>query len=225
MKKILLSIILICLSFVSNAEENYDKQLDNLFNQLRSTRNSIAAKEIESKIWKIWTTHPSEESLTSLLAKGSYYMSQNQLTSAHNVFSKAIELDPKWAEAWNKRATVLYLMGNYELSQNDIDEVLKLEKRHFGALSGQGMVQTALKNYQKAIDSYIEAHKIYPSMKTPLIMIEKLQLQLQKQSMSTGIWIAIRMQLHRQLSEGALDFLFRSALRNSQYLIVIFGHD
>ena len=51
-------------------------------------------------------------------------------------------------------------MGSYELSQNDIDEVLKLEKRHFGALSGQGMVQTALKNYQKAIDSYIEAHKI-----------------------------------------------------------------
>ena len=73
----------------------------------------------------MWTTHPSEESLTNLLAKGSYYMSQNQLTSAHNVFSKAIELDPKWAEAWNKRATVLYLMGNYELSQNDIDEVLK----------------------------------------------------------------------------------------------------
>ena len=182
MKNILLSIILICLSFVSNAEDNYDKQLNNLFNQLKSTSSSIAAKEIESKIWKMWTTHPSEESLTNLLAKGSYYMSQNQLTSAHNVFSRAIELDPKWAEAWNKRATALYLMGNYELSQNDINEVLKLEKRHFGALSGQGMVQTALKNYQKAIDSYIEAHKIYPSMKTPLIMIEKLQVLIQQES-------------------------------------------
>ena len=113
MKNILLSIILICLSFVSNAEENYDKQLNNLFNQLKSTSSAIAAKEIESKIWKMWTTHPSEESLTNLLAKGSYYMSQNQLTSAHNVFSKAIELDPNWAEAWNKRATVLYLLGNF----------------------------------------------------------------------------------------------------------------
>ena len=182
MKKILLSVILISLSFVSNAEENYDKQLNNLFNQLKSTSSSIAAKEIESEIWKIWTTHPSEESLTNLLEKGSYYMSQNQLTSAHNVFSKAIELDPKWAEAWNKRATVLYLMGNYELSQKDIDEVLKLEKRHFGALSGQGMVQTALKNYQKAIDSYIEAHKVYPAMKTPLLMIEKLQNLIQQES-------------------------------------------
>ena len=182
MKKILLSLILVTLSCISSANDEYDTKLNNLFNQLKSTSSSIAAKEIETKIWEMWTTHPSEESLTDLLAKGSYYMSQNQLTSAHNVFSKAIELDPKWAEAWNKRATVLYLMGNYELSQNDIDEVLKLEKRHFGALSGQGMVQTALKNYQKAINSYLEAHKVYPAMKTPLMMIEKLKLLIQRES-------------------------------------------
>ena len=142
----------------------------------------MTAREIEGKIWKLWTTHPTQESLTSLLAKGSQYMSQNQLTSAHNVFSKAIELDPNWAEAWNKRATVLYLMGNLELSQSDIDMVLKLEKRHFGALSGQGLVQTALKNYQKAIDSYIEAHKVYPAMETPLVMIEKLRELIKKES-------------------------------------------
>ena len=73
-------------------------------------------------------------------------------------------------------------MGKYELSQDDIDKVLMIEKRHFGALTGQGLVQTALKNYEKAIDSYIEAHKVHPFMKFPLIMIEKLQLQLQKQS-------------------------------------------
>ena len=182
MKKILLSLILVTLSCISSANDEYDTKLNNLFNQLKSTSSSIAAKEIETKIWEMWTTHPSEESLTDLLAKGSYYMSQNQLTSAHNVFSKAIELDPKWAEAWNKRATVLYLMGNYELSQNDIDEVLKLEKRHFGALSGQGMVQTALKNYQKAINSYLEAHKVYPAMKTQLMMIEKLKLLIQRES-------------------------------------------
>ena len=182
MKKILLSLILVSLSCISSANDEYDTKLNNLFNQLKSTSSSIAAKEIETEIWEMWTTHPDEERLTDLLAKGSYYMSQNQLTSAHNVFSKAIELDPKWAEAWNKRATVLYLMGNYELSQNDIDEVLKLEKRHFGALSGQGMVQTALKNYQKAIDSYVEAHKVYPAMKTPLMMIEKLQILIQQES-------------------------------------------
>ena len=109
-------------------------------------------------------------------------MSQNKFESAYETFTKAIELDPPWSEAWNKRATVLYLMGKYELSQADINEVLKLEKRHFGALSGQGLVQTALNNYQKAIDSYLEAHKIHPNMKSPLIMIEKLQNQIKKES-------------------------------------------
>ena len=157
-------------------------QIDKLFDQLKTTNNYENSKKIESKIWELWTTHPSEESLTALLADGSFYMSQNKLETAYETFTKTIELDSNWAEAWNKRATVLYLMGKYELSQADIDKVLKLEKRHFGALSGQGLVQTALKNYQKAIDSYIEAHKIHPNMKSPLIMIEKLKSQIKKES-------------------------------------------
>ena len=171
--------------FFSNfgiASSDQNLELDKLFIELKTKKVSSEAKEIEDKIWKLWTTHPSEKTLTELLAKGSEYMFRNEYASAHNVFSKVIELDPNWAEGWNKRATVLYLMGNYDLSQKDIDEVLKLEKKHFGALSGQGLVQTALKNYQKAIDSYLEAHKIYPAMKTPLIMIEKLQLMIKKQT-------------------------------------------
>ena len=182
MKKFLYFIIFFLLiNFPANSEKNID-QLNELFLKLKTEQNIIIASEIESKIWKLWTTHPSERILTDLLAEGSYYMSQNQLTSAHEIFSKAIELDPNWAEAWNKRATVLYLMGNYELSQNDIDIVLSLEERHFGALSGQGLVQLALKNYQIAIDSYIKAHKIYPAMKSPVIMIEKLKTLIRNES-------------------------------------------
>jgi tetratricopeptide (TPR) repeat protein len=168
-----------CFSF---ANDNHQKQIDNLFNQLKTANSYDDSKEIESKIWELWATHPSENSLTALLADGSLYMSQNKLITAYETFTKTIELDPNWAEAWNKRATVLYLMGKYEMSQADIDKVLKIEKRHFGALSGQGLVQTALKNYQKAIDSYIEAHKVHPNMKSPLIMIEKLKLQIKKES-------------------------------------------
>ena len=166
----------------SFADDNQKKQIDYLFDQLKTSTNYEDSKKIESSIWKLWTTHPSENSLTALLADGSFYMSQNKLETAYETFTKTIELDSNWAEAWNKRATVLYLMGKYELSQADIDKVLVLEKRHFGALSGQGLVQTALNNYQKAIDSYIEAHKVHPFMKSPMIMIEKLQIELQKQS-------------------------------------------
>ena len=161
--------------FPANSDENHNKKLNRLFNQLKISENPSYAKTIENKIWKLWITHPSEQNLTDLLAKGSSYMSKNQLDNAHKIFTKVIELDPNWAEAWNKRATVSYLMGNYQLSQNDIDKVLSLEKRHFGALSGQGLVQSALKNYEMAINSYIEAHKIYPTMQSAIIMIERLQ--------------------------------------------------
>ena len=182
MKKFLyfISVILI-INFPANSE-NSTNQLNELFLKLKTEQNTVIASEIESKIWELWSTHPYKTNLTNLLQEGSFYMSQNQLTNAHEIFSKAIELDPKWPEAWNKRATVLYLMGDYELSQNDIDVVLSLEKRHFGALSGQGLVQLALKNYQIAMDSYIQAHKIYPAMKSPAIMIEKLKTLIRNES-------------------------------------------
>ena len=182
MKKIFYIFTIFFLSSLSYANEDYKMQIDKLFDQLKNTTKYEESKKIESEIWNLWITHPTNESLTNLLSDGSFYMSQNNLESAYETFTKTINLDPNWAEAWNKRATVLYLMGKYELSQADINKVLEIENRHFGALSGQGLVQTALKNYQKAIDSYIEAHKVHPNMRSPLIMIEKLQLQIQKES-------------------------------------------
>ena len=182
MKKILFIFVFLTLSSLSFANDDRQKQIDELFDQLKSSIDYESSKEIESKIWELWTTHPSENSLTALLADGSFYMSQNKLETAYETFTKTIELDSSWAEAWNKRATVLYLMGQYKLSQADIDKVLELEARHFGALSGQGLVQAALKNYQKAIDSYVEAHKVYPAMETPLVMIEKLKELIKKES-------------------------------------------
>ena len=182
MKKI--SFILLFFIFSSSlfADDNHQREIDKLFIQLKNANDFENSKKIEDKIWDLWTTHPTKNSLTKLLADGSSAMMDNKLDTAYNKFTEVIKLDPNWAEAWNKRATVLYLMGKYKLSQADIDKVLAIEERHFGALTGQGLVQTALKNYQKAIDSYIEAHKVHPFMKSPMIMIEKLQIELQKQS-------------------------------------------
>ena len=181
MKKI--SFIFFIFIFTSSlfADDNRE-EIDKLFIQLKNALNFENSKKIEDKIWDLWTTHPSKDSLTKLLADGSSAMMENNLDTALNKFTEVIKLDPGWAEAWNKRATVLYLMGKYALSQADIDKVLMIEKRHFGALAGQGLVQTALKNYQKAIDSFIEAHKVHPFMKSPIIMIEQLQLQIKKES-------------------------------------------
>ena len=157
-------------------------QIDKLFDQLKVTTDFDSSQKIETKIWSLWTTHPSEESLTTLLTDGVSYMSQNKLETAYETFTKTIELDPKWAEAWNKRATVFYLMGKYQDSQNDIDKVLKLEKRHFGALSGQGLVQIKLKNYEKALKSYEKVKEIYPAMRSPQIMIPQIKELIKNQS-------------------------------------------
>ena len=182
MKK-LLSILILSLLFFSNVNsEERELELNKLFNQLKNNSNASMAFDVEMKIWNIWSTHPSQENLTQLLADGSNLMAQHKLNKAYETFSKVISLDPNWAEGWNKRATVLYMLGRYEESQEDINEVLKLEKRHFGALSGQGLVQIELKNYEGAINSYKEVQKIYPSMQSPKIMIPQLKELIKSES-------------------------------------------
>ena len=183
MKKIFTTILIFIFNLgISNAHD-HDRvnKLNKLFNELRVS-NSVISIEIEQKIWKIWSTHPVDEKLTSLLAEGSNLVNNDKYNQAIDVFSKAIEIDPSWAEAWNKRATVLYLSGEFEKSQNDIDKVLQLEKRHFGALAGQGLVNIQLKNYEKAIESYEKAKELYPSMRSPDIMIKQIKDLIKKQS-------------------------------------------
>ena len=182
MKK-LFGILVLGLLFFSNANsEERELELNKLFNQLKNNSDAPMAFEVEMKIWNIWSTHPSQENLTQLLENGSNLMTQHKLNKAYETFSKVISLDPNWAEGWNKRATVLYMLGRYQESQDDIDEVLKLEKRHFGALSGQGLVQIELKNYERAINSYKEVQKIYPSMQSPKIMIPQLKELIRSES-------------------------------------------
>ena len=117
-----------------------------------------------------------------MLAEGTDLVNNQKLNEAIVKFSDVIELDPNWAEAWNKRATVFYLIGEYQKSQNDIDKVLGLEKRHFGALAGQGLVNIELQNYEKAIKSYQDAMKIYPTMNSGKIMIKRIKELIKKQS-------------------------------------------
>ena len=157
------------------------KQLDKLFNELK-INNQALTFEVEQKIWEIWSTHPKKNELTIMLSEGSTLVKDDKLNEAINIFTKVIELDPNWAEAWNKRATVLYLVGEFEKSQNDINKVLELEKRHFGALAGQGLVNIKLKNYEKAKMSYEKAKEIYPSMKSSEVMIKQIEELIKKQS-------------------------------------------
>ena len=180
MKRIL-TIIILFLSTTTLSANDRDDKLDKLFLELKKNIPSLSSG-IAQQIWMLWSTHPTDQKLTSILDEGSRLIQDQQLNRAINVFTEAIELDPTWAEAWNKRATVFYMVGEFEKSQDDIDKVLELEERHFGALAGQGMVNIQLKNYDKAKRSYQKAQEIYPAMKSSKVMIEQIEELIKRQS-------------------------------------------
>ena len=84
------------------------------------------------------------------------------MSEALKIFDNILATDPGWSEAWNKRATVFFLMKRYTKSLSDIEKVLKIESRHFGALSGQARIFIKLQEYEKAIISLKKALKFYP---------------------------------------------------------------
>ena len=186
MKKIL-GILILSLFFFSNinAEERNDK-LDKLFYKLKNTKDLSYAQVIENEIWEIWSIHPSDDRrgfrLTELLIQGTRLMNMRELSKAYQIFTKVITVESDWAEAWNRRATVLYLMKQYESSLADIKITLVLEPRHFGALSGQALNYIELNLYEKAIESYKAAQKIYPLLDSAKKMIPELQELINDQS-------------------------------------------
>ena len=185
MKRILTIMVLGLLFFSNVNAEERKSELDNLFKQLKNSEAQRAI-DIENRIWKIWSIHPSNDRrgnrLTELLAQGSLLMSEKELNRAYEIFSQIILVDPNWSEAWNKRATVLYLMKKYEASLADIEITLVLEPRHFGALSGQALNYIELNLYEKAIESYKAAQKIYPVIDGAKKMIPQLNELIKDQA-------------------------------------------
>ena len=179
MKKILKIFIFSLLIFSNVIAEERKNKLDKLFIELKNTRNLFSAQAIEKEIQEIWSIHPSDDRrgfrLTELLFQGTRLMNVGELSKAYELFTQIIATEPDWSEAWNKRATVLYLMNRYESSLDDIKITLVLEPRHFGALSGQALNYIELKQYEKAIESYEAAQKIYPLLESAKKMIPELE--------------------------------------------------
>ena len=181
MKKFFLIFLLYFLSQLSSLSDERDNKLNQLFIELKVNQSNDAFI-VEQEIWKLWSTHPTDIKLTARLEEGAQFVRTQQLSKAIEIFTEVIKLDQNWAEAWNKRATVFYMMGKFKQSQEDIDKVLALEARHFGALAGQGLVNIQLKNYEKAILSYQQVREIYPSMQSPEIMIRRIEELMKQQT-------------------------------------------
>ena len=175
-------LIILCVNgFFSSAQSSQESILNRLFDQLEKVNNSKSAALLESKIWSIWNEHPTNNKLTERLEFGTELMQYGNYNYALKVFDNIIVTDPKWPEAWNKRATVYFLMSQFTNSLDDIDKVLNIEPRHFGALSGQARIFIKLQKYERAIKSIKEAMKFYPSFKSSE-MIPEIERLIREES-------------------------------------------
>lgn len=117
----------------------------------------------ERALWEVWSRSGDEE-VDRLLALGIEQMQQQAGEAAVATFSEVIRRRPEFAEGWNKRATVYYLLGEYQKSLADCDEVVKRNPHHFGALSGYGMIYLRLGQPARALEYFERALAINPNL-------------------------------------------------------------
>ena len=102
-------------------------------------------------------------------------MGAGQYRNAYQYFSEVIQEVPAFAEGWNKRATVLYLIGAYQESIEDIRETLQREPRHFGALSGLGLIFLRQRQFGPAAAAFRDALAIHPHLPRIRAALEQLE--------------------------------------------------
>lgn len=150
------------------------KTLAALFSGLKTAGGDAEADELVTRIWEVWS-RSGRADVDRIVEEGVGYLSIRQFGPAHDRFSEAIEKAPTFAEAWNKRATVLFLMSEHEQPLSDIEKVLALEPRHFGALAGRGMIHAQAGRWQDALTAYRQALAVNPYLKERTTIIPELE--------------------------------------------------
>jgi tetratricopeptide (TPR) repeat protein len=148
--------------------------LDTLFAKLQTATDPVAIQSLEAAIWEQWTMVPDPKQREMML-RGMAEMQQRQFTVSVETYTRLIEIAPELSEAWNKRATVHWLMGNFKASLADICETVKREPRHFGAYSGLGMIRAEMGENARAIAAFELARKWNPHIAGIDSEIERLK--------------------------------------------------
>ncbi len=159
-----------------------DPELDGLFPLLLEARNEFEAADAIYQIWNRWLKIDNSE-VKELMVHGVNDMNEFYLDDAVEKFSRIIELAPNFAEGWNKRATAYFLMEEYELATADITRTLELEPRHFGALSGQGLIYIAQRRHKDALHFFKRAIAINPYMRDVQRSIQHIEQEFGQEVM------------------------------------------
>jgi Flp pilus assembly protein TadD len=158
-----------------------DPRLGSLITALKTAPTMEAARPIEELIWAIWG-RSGDEAVDTLMAEGVARLNEGESDAALALFDRVARMAPDFAEGWNKRATTLYAMGRFEESMRDIDKVLALEPRHFGALSGLGLCEIRLGKVREALAAFQRAAAVDPNLPGVQANIEALKKRLIRDS-------------------------------------------
>ena len=131
------------------------------------------AAEVDQRIWLLWL-HSEDKAVNRLMAQGVIAMQRGALDRALDRFDQIVERAPDFAEGWNKRATVLYMMGRHRESVADVQQVLNLEPRHYGALSGLGMILVAVGQEEDALEWLRRALELNPYLDGIRLLADEL---------------------------------------------------
>jgi tetratricopeptide (TPR) repeat protein len=154
-----------------------DPRLGRLFVALKATQSPGWARTIEDDIARIWAESP-DPVTQQLMEKGLTAMAEDEDEAALKAFDTVVAHAADFAEGWNKRATVEFLLGDYNASVADIAHVLQLEPRHFGALAGLGQVELALGDKAAALKAFDAALAIDPHLDDVAVTVARLKKEL-----------------------------------------------
>ncbi|HVQ05716.1 MAG TPA: tetratricopeptide repeat protein [Burkholderiaceae bacterium] len=135
-------------------------------------------------IWQVWS-RSGDAAIDKLFARGVEHMHRQAFDDALKVFDEIVRRRPAFAEGWNKRATVYFLLGQNERSLLDCDEVLKRNPKHFGALSGAGQIHLRLGHFQQALDFFQRALQVNPNLDGIREAIPLIEHKLREKERST----------------------------------------
>jgi tetratricopeptide (TPR) repeat protein len=140
------------------------QSIDFLFGALKAAPDDTSAKAIEDRIWAVWTG-AGNETTNLLMSRAKKATDEKDYDLALRLLSAVIEIRPEFTEAWNRRATVYFMKKDYSNSIGDILKVLSREPRHFGALSGLGLIMQDIGDDKAALEAYRKALEVYPRLK------------------------------------------------------------
>lgn len=167
-------VALVLLPLGAASADQRDPRLDRLFAVLQTTQSDREARQAEQLIWAIWI-QSDDPAAQSSMTNGMEAMSRNRLDDALAIFDRLVTEVPDFAEGWNKRATVHFMLGNIEQSIADVDHTLDLEPRHFGALSGLGQISLAQRDEVSALAAFEDALAVNPRLAGTQAIIEALR--------------------------------------------------